>query len=182
LLLLIGLLEGWDVVRQRRRGRSAAEDRDPGSKRLLALTWWTAGVVAILTARFFPRWSLARIQPDVVFDGGMLLVGLAIVLRQWAIATLGSYFVGEVTVRPEQTVVSRGPYRWLRHPSYTGLWLEMVGIGLAAGNALGLTMCLIMPLVGILRRIRGEERELLANLPGYPDYARRTWRLVPYVW
>jgi len=182
LLLLIGLLEGWDVCRQRRRGRRASEDRDPASKTLLALTWWTAGLVAILAARLLPTWGLPRNRQGVRFRGGTVLVLLGIALRQWAIATLGGFFVGEVTVRPEQTIIRRGPYRWVRHPSYVGLWLEMVGIGLATGNVAGLVVCVLMPLVGIVRRIRGEERELLARLPGYREYARGTWRLVPHVW
>jgi len=53
------------------------------------------------------------------------VTGTGIALRQWAITTLGQCFVGHVLVQPGQAVVRSGPYRWLRHPSYAGHWLEM---------------------------------------------------------
>ena len=103
-------------------------------------------------------------------------------LRQWAIATLGRFFVGHVLIQPGQTVVSSGPYRWLRHPSYTGFWLEMVGIGLALGNGASAALCGLLPLIGIVARVVGEERELAANLAGYPEYMEGKPRLIPLVW
>jgi protein-S-isoprenylcysteine O-methyltransferase Ste14 len=105
-----------------------------------------------------------------------------IVLRQWAIHTLGRYFVGHVVVQPGQAVVSSGPYRWLRHPSYAGLWLEMVGVGLSTGNAAGMVTCAAVPLIGIAARINGEERELTTGLPGYREYIQGRPRLIPYIW
>jgi protein-S-isoprenylcysteine O-methyltransferase len=57
-----------------------------------------------------------------------------IAVRQWAITTMGPYFTGHALVQPGQTVVSSGPYRWVRHPSATGQWLEMTGVGLAVGD------------------------------------------------
>jgi protein-S-isoprenylcysteine O-methyltransferase len=112
----------------------------------------------------------------------MLVTGVGIALRQWAIATLGRFFVGHVLVQPGQTVVSSGPYRRLRRPSYLGFWLEMVGVGLATGNCLSLALCASLPLIGIVARIVAEERELALNLPGYPDYCRGKPRLIPLVW
>jgi protein-S-isoprenylcysteine O-methyltransferase Ste14 len=182
LQLLIGALEGFNVLRQRRRGRSPAEDRDAASKTLLALTWWPPGLAALLAARLLPIWNIPRAHQGAAFRGGTLLAGVGVLIRQWSIATLGTYFVGEVIVQPEQQVISRGPYRWVRHPSYTGLWLEIVGIGLASGSVVGLVACALVPLIGILRRIHGEEQELRARLPGYREYARERRRLVPHVW
>ena len=112
----------------------------------------------------------------------MVVTGLGITLRQWAITTLGRFFVGHVLVQPGQTVVGSGPYRWLRHPSYTGMWLEMIGIGLGTGNALSTATCVLLPLVGVTARIAGEERQLAASLPGYPEYIRGRPRLVPLIW
>jgi protein-S-isoprenylcysteine O-methyltransferase Ste14 len=186
LLFLVGALEGVEAVGQRRRGfgRSlvtSGEDRDPASCRLLALTWWPAGIAALLAAVLFRPARLGR-RPAAFFSGGILLTCGAIALRQWAIATLGPFFVGHVLVQPEQAVVSSGPYRWLRHPSYTGFWLEMVGIGVATGNAVSLALCLVLPLIGVVARVVGEERELLTSLPGYAEYARGKYRLVPLAW
>jgi protein-S-isoprenylcysteine O-methyltransferase Ste14 len=114
--------------------------------------------------------------------GGVVVTGLGIALRRWAISTLGQFFVGHVLVQPGQTGVSTGPYRWLRHPSYAGQWLEMIGIGLGTGNGLSMATGVLVPLIGITARITGEERELVARLPGYREYLRGRSRLVPHIW
>ena len=110
------------------------------------------------------------------------MMGAGIGLRQWAIAALGQYFDRTVVVQPGHSVVTTGPYRWLRHPSYTGLWLECVGVGLGTGNVLSGAICGLLPLLGIVRRIVGEERLLLSELPGYREYGHDRSRLVPFIW
>jgi protein-S-isoprenylcysteine O-methyltransferase Ste14 len=187
MLELAGLVEGVEVVRQRRRGSvrslvSCAADRDPASVRLLALTWWPAGAGALAAAAALPRLGAGPRRARCCRIAGVAVTGAGIALRQWAITTLGPYFVGHVLVQPGQQVVRSGPYRWLRHPSYTGMWLEMAGVGLACGNVASTAVCALVPLIGITARIAGEERELSASLPGYRDYAHGRARLVPFVW
>ena len=83
----------------------------------------------------------------------------------------------------DQPVVSAGPYRVLRHPSYTGLLLIMTGIGLASANWVGLAGMTVLPLAGILWRMHAEERALLTTLGDpYRAYAAQHKRLVPLVW
>jgi len=140
LLYLIGVLEGVEVARQRRRlatttaGPASTQtetttDRDPASCRLLALTWWPAGLAALAASLVVPQLNVGPTWRRRSLTTGIGLTLLGVALRQWAIATLGRFFVGKVLVQPDQQVITAGPYRWLRHPSYTGFWLEMVGIG-----------------------------------------------------
>ena len=187
MLYLVGVLEAVEIVRQRRRGLArsvvtSGADRDPASTRLIALTWWPAGIAALGMAAAMPRLEAGRGRSRRWVVGGAVVTGLGIGLRQWSIASLGGFFVGHVLVQPGQTVVSSGPYRWLRHPAYTGQWLEMVGVGLATGNVASMATCTLLPLVGLRARIDGEERELVASLPGYADYIRGRPRLVPLIW
>ena len=187
LLYAAGILEAVDLVRQQRRGVrrslvSSPADRDPRSTWLLVLTWWPAGAAAVATAIALPQLSVGRPWRGRCTTAGVVVTTVGIALRQWSIRTLGQYFVGHVVVQPDQTVVASGPYRWIRHPSYAGQWLEMAGVGLSTGNPLGVAICSLVPLVGITARIAGEERELLADLPGYGDYARGRKRLIPFVW
>jgi protein-S-isoprenylcysteine O-methyltransferase Ste14 len=187
MLCLVGVLEGLEVLRQRRRGimRSlvkSSSDRDPASCLLLTLTWWPAGIAALAAAAGLPRLEIGQRWRRRCLVSGVIATGLGIALRQWAIATLGRFFVGHVVVQPGQTVVSTGPYRWLRHPSYTGFWLEVAGIGLGTGNVLSAAIGVLLPLIGITARIAGEERELAASLPGYREYIRDRRRLVPLIW
>ena len=97
--------------------------------------------------------------------------------------TLGKYFTAAVAVSADQPVVSAGPYRVLRHPSYTGLLLAMTGVGLASANWASLISMTVLALAGILWRIHAEERALLATLGDpYRAYAAQHKRLVPLVW
>ena len=187
MLELAGTLEGVDLLRQLRRGVNrrlvtSGSDRDPASAQLIALTWWPAGIAALAEAACLPRADAGRKWAKPCLAAGIAATGTGIALRQWAIHTLGQYFVGHVQVQPGQTVISTGPYRWLRHPSYTGQWLEMIGIGLATGNLAGIATCVLVPLIGITARINGEERELTASLPGYRDYIQGRPRLIPHIW
>jgi protein-S-isoprenylcysteine O-methyltransferase Ste14 len=108
---------------------------------------------------------------------------LGLVIRMWAIAVLGRSFRTTVEVDPEQAVVASGPYRWVRHPSYTGLLLIVAGFGLGTGYWLALVVCIALPLPALLRRIRVEEAELTRVLGDrYRAYQAQTRRLVPGLW
>jgi protein-S-isoprenylcysteine O-methyltransferase Ste14 len=83
----------------------------------------------------------------------------------------------------DQPVITSGPYRWLRHPSYTGILLIAIGAGAAWGNWLGLGVLTLMTLVALVYRIRVEERALLEELgDSYRTYADLHRRLIPFIW
>jgi protein-S-isoprenylcysteine O-methyltransferase Ste14 len=108
-------------------------------------------------------------------------VGLAV--RVWAVLTLGGSFRTYVEVDADQAVVTHGPYRWVRHPSYTGLLLIALGFGLGIGNWLSLAICVAVPLLGLLPRIAVEEAEMVRVLGDeYRRYQRETYRLIPRLW
>jgi protein-S-isoprenylcysteine O-methyltransferase Ste14 len=114
---------------------------------------------------------------------GVIVMWLGLAIRGWAIATLGSAFRTTVEVDPGQAVVSTGPYKRVRHPSYSGLLLIVAGFGLAVGNWLALAICLVLPLPAVLRRITVEEAELSRVLGDpYREYQTHTDRLIPGVW
>lgn len=114
---------------------------------------------------------------------GAVLMWSGIVLRQWAVLTLGRFFTVDVRVAANQTVVDSGPFAWVRHPSYTGLLLTLTGFALALGNWLALIVGVLLPVVGTAVRIRVEERALLDGLGDpYRRYAQGRQRLIPHVW
>ena len=120
---------------------------------------------------------------DVVFGLSLCVVWAGIVVRWWSFRTLGRYFTFTVMTSRNQPVISTGPYRLLRHPSYTGILLVLAGIGLSYGNWLSLTTLIVFPLAGLINRIRVEEAALSATLgPAYTSYAHSRKRLIPFVW
>jgi protein-S-isoprenylcysteine O-methyltransferase Ste14 len=133
---------------------------------------------------------LAVSQHAATFAGGwapfalgelLFIAGLA--LRFWAVLTLGRFFKITVSIQDHHTVIRSGPYRLLRHPSYTGLLVILLGLGLALETWLGLLAVIVLPLIGVLIRIRVEESVLIDALgQEYIFYASETRRLIPGVW
>jgi protein-S-isoprenylcysteine O-methyltransferase Ste14 len=95
---------------------------------------------------------------------------------------LGRFFTYNVAVHAGQTVVEAGPYRYIRHPSYTGALITLVGVGLALGNWAALLAILVCTGIAYAYRISVEESALVAALgEPYKEYMRRTRRLVPFL-
>lgn len=165
------------------RPEHGAVRRDRGSHALL-LVASAAGVVAgfFLVNADFPGTTLTRAQPLVFWIGiALMLVGLA--FRWYAIKVLGRFFTRDVATRPGQTVVEAGPYRLIRHPSYSGALLMFLGMGLAMTNWAALLAIMIGTGIGYAYRVHIEEQALCADLgQPYRDYMRRTKRFVPHVW
>jgi protein-S-isoprenylcysteine O-methyltransferase Ste14 len=177
-------LAGWAVlelglrVRGRLQGRGGAA-RDRATRVLIAVTLGIAVAVAAVTAS---RATAPRIAGPY-WAAGLIVMWLGLTIRVWAIAALGRAFRTTVEVDAEQAVVSTGPYRWVRHPSYSGLLLIVTGCGLASGNWLALAVSVVLPLPALLWRIHVEEAELTRVLGDrYRAYQAQTKRLIPGVW
>jgi protein-S-isoprenylcysteine O-methyltransferase Ste14 len=114
---------------------------------------------------------------------GIVLMAAGIGLRIWSIATLGRFFQYWIQVQPGHRVVTGGPYRYVRHPSYTGIALVLAGIALASGDIWSLVAVAILGGAGLAVRIRAEERQLTQALGAeYQQFAADRKRLVPGVW
>jgi protein-S-isoprenylcysteine O-methyltransferase Ste14 len=140
-----------------------------------------ATAVANLTPRVVPA---AAIRPaPVAFAAGLVILLAGLVLRGWSFKALGQYFTHNVMVSSDQPVIATGPYRVLRHPSYTGVILASIGVGLASANWADLAGVLFFIFMPLLWRIHVEENALKATVGDrYCAYAARHKRLVPLVW
>jgi protein-S-isoprenylcysteine O-methyltransferase Ste14 len=124
------------------------------------------------------------IRPTVAsFVIGEVIFVSGIALRFWAVRTLGEYFTTTVQTAVDQPVITTGPYRILRHPSYTGILLYAIGSGFVVGNWIGLVAMTLLTLVPLVYRIRVEEDALTSALgEDYCAYASRHKRLIPGIW
>jgi protein-S-isoprenylcysteine O-methyltransferase len=112
---------------------------------------------------------------------GLFAAGL--VLRWWAIVTLGRFFTVDVVVEKDHEVVQRGPFRWVRHPSYTGVLLAFLGWAMTLWNWVAMAVVLVPIFIAFLRRMKVEEDALSRALgERYVEYMKRTKRLVPFVY
>jgi protein-S-isoprenylcysteine O-methyltransferase len=116
------------------------------------------------------------------FVGLLFFLG-GVALRWSSIFYLGRFFTVDVAIADKHELIDTGPYRFIRHPSYTGALLAFAGFGLVLGNWLAL-LCLVFPITAaFLWRIRVEEHALIAGLGNsYRQYILRTKRLVPFVY
>jgi protein-S-isoprenylcysteine O-methyltransferase Ste14 len=161
------------------RGHSPA---DRGTKQVLILAMVAGVFVGALIARVWPDLRAgANTWATLAIGAGIALIGVG--LRVSAVWALGRFFRREVTIFADQTVVEEGPYRWVRHPAYTGDLLIAFGFALAWGSWAGAAVALVIALAGHLPRIRVEEAALREALgESYESYARRRARLVPGLW
>jgi protein-S-isoprenylcysteine O-methyltransferase len=164
------------------RKGAAAKGAAPGAAdRGSSLLLLAAYLLALLASAFVGRIETGRIAPAARWVGlGAMVCGLG--LRVWAMAVLGRFYTRTLLTQPDQRVVDEGPYRWLRHPGYLGSLLVWVGSGFAHGNGIlaAVIAALMLPAYG--HRIASEERLLRERFRGaFETYARRTWRLVPFL-
>jgi protein-S-isoprenylcysteine O-methyltransferase Ste14 len=129
------------------------------------------------------------LAPEAVLEGawvfvlGTVIGWLGLLLRWWSFATLGKYFTTVLKTSADQVVVGRGPYRVLRHPSYTGLLAAFIGSGLMLGNWVGIAASFPLILGALIYRLLREERAMIDSLGvEYLDFAQERARLVPFVW
>jgi protein-S-isoprenylcysteine O-methyltransferase Ste14 len=163
------------------RNRAGATKRDRGSGLVLRL----AMIPAIALIALSPTYAAgAEIDPPLAgFIGGVVALGSGEALRIWSRMTLGHYFTYEVQTSTDQPVIQTGPYRVLRHPSYAGILLILIGFGGILGNWVGLAAGTALTLVGLAYRIQVEEAALSNELgEAYAAYARNHKRLIPFAW
>lgn len=147
---------------------------------LVLLTWLAIGLDLTLSFQF-PEAAIRWKRTSLFFIGiAFMLAGMA--LRFYAMSVLGRFFTYYVATHSKQTVVEVGPYRYIRHPSYTGALMILAGLGLSLGNWAGLVALLVCIGIAYAYRISVEESVLAAALgEPYQQYMRRTQRLVPFL-
>jgi protein-S-isoprenylcysteine O-methyltransferase Ste14 len=179
LIIATGLV--WVVVeiRQSTNTRSEAVTSDKGSRPVIRVCSIAGVIGAVLAFKAVPSATI----PSAGAWVGLALLWCGIGLRFWSFYTLGRYFTFTVQTSPDQPVITAGPYGVIRHPSYAGILLAVVGLGFYFGNWLSLIVLVTAVTGGIVYRIRVEERALVGELgDAYRAYAATHKRLVPYVW
>ena len=184
-LIFWGACAAWilpEVIAWRvKRSSDTSKTRDQGSLNLIVFMWWIGIGADFLLALLLPQAAMSWKRTSLFFAGICLML-LGIALRWYSVAVLGKYFTFDVTVQSGQILIEAGPYRYVRHPSYSGALLTLLGFGLALGNWAGLVANLSSMGLAYSYRIPIEEAALASALgEPYKKYMERTWRLVPFL-
>jgi protein-S-isoprenylcysteine O-methyltransferase len=170
------LSELWLILTRRSGARATARDR-----KTLPVLWIVIAISMIIGSQA-NQWipSAAMPHPHILraIGFGLFVAGLA--LRWYAIGYLGKFFTVNVAVHSEHQLIEAGPYRFVRHPSYTGALIVFLGLSLSMANWASFAIIMIPISLAFLLRIHVEERAL-AHAMGerYRSYQRRTKRLIP---
>jgi protein-S-isoprenylcysteine O-methyltransferase Ste14 len=127
-----------------------------------------------LGQRFLPGTSL-------VVGAGLAIQVASTLLAVWARRHLGSNWSGEIAIKVDHRLVHSGPYRWVRHPIYTGILGMSVGTAIVSGQAHAV-LGLVIVSFAYWRKTRLEEANLKnAFGPAYEAYRHDTWALIPWL-
>ena len=184
-LIFWGAFASWilpEVTAWRvKRSTDSSQARDRGSLNLIAILWWIGIAMGISLSLLLPQAAISWKRTSLFFIGICLML-LGVTLRWYSAAILGKYFTFDVAIQSGQILIEAGPYRYIRHPSYSGALLTLLGFGLALGNWVGLAAALSCLGFAYAYRIPVEEAALASALgETYKQYVQRTWRLVPFL-
>jgi protein-S-isoprenylcysteine O-methyltransferase Ste14 len=182
-MVLFYLWIGFELVialATRTRGGDDGKVKDRGTQLLL----WVAIVPAVTACMWLS--SIARgaivTRGDWLTTLAVAVMAVALAIRLTAFRMLGKAFSANVAIRGDQRLNTSGMYGWVRYPSYTGLLLVFVAIGIHSRHWVGLAI-MVVPTAALIYRIHVEEialREAFGQ--EYVEYSRVTKRLAPGIY
>lgn len=166
-------------TRNRARG---AQTHDRASGIILIISLY-AGIFLGLNTSFAARQFAIPWNRTLLFGIGIFLILAGEAFRWYAISVLGKFFTNVISIQTGQTVIENGPYRYIRHPSYSGAILSFLGFGLALTNWLSLGLIILATILGYIYRVHVEEQVLVEGLgQPYRNYMQHTKRFIPFIY
>lgn len=146
-------------------------------RRILGLALWLSTLAYLINPRWM-AWSSLPLPAWTRWSGAALMA-LCVPLVYWVFSSLGKNVTPTVAIRREATLVTHGPYRWVRHPLYTVGFVAFVGFSLLAAN--WFIFATLLPAFAVLvKRTPIEERRLIERFgEEYRAYMQRTGRYLP---
>lgn len=180
-LVWLYVMEGRQL--QRRRARSGGHDGDDRYSGLVISVGGTALQIAAVLLACHGAGAMGSAHLLGAYYGGLALIVAGTALRIHCWAALGQFFTHTVTIASDHQVVNVGAYRWLRHPSYLGALLNLVGLGLSLGNWASLGLIAVGSCAIYAYRITVEEAALESALgDAYRSFKQSRARLIPFVY
>lgn len=157
------------------RKNSQSTNKDKGSYRIVIV----ASYAVLIISFTFRNHEVGIISGNLQYMG-LIMLTAGILFREWSIWVLGKYFTVRVQVSENAKLVTEGPYKYIRHPAYTGGFLVFTGIPLAIGTWSGALVAIIVSIIAYQYRISIEEEALQEAFGSeYEEYKKSTWKLFP---
>jgi protein-S-isoprenylcysteine O-methyltransferase len=140
-------------------------------------------IIAAFLLPYLPIFQFLNFAPvnPVVSSIGVFLCAAGMAFLVWARQHLGRNWSQTVSIKEGQELVTSGPYRYVRHPMYTGGLIACLGSAIVCGGAFVFLLVILGSL--FLWRVSAEDKLMAQQFPTeYPDYKKRTKALIPFVW
>lgn len=163
--------------------RSGKGDKKGADRQSLPLLWliFLSAVAASITLSRMTRLPIG--DASLIPYMGLAMMWTGIILRIWVVRQLGRLFTVDVTIREGHQLKTDGPYKYLRHPSYSASFLTFVGLGFTLNNWISLIVVAIPVFLGFRMRINVEEKVLEGEFgQEYREYKARTNAMIPLVY
>jgi protein-S-isoprenylcysteine O-methyltransferase len=173
--------EIWLIFRD--RGTVKNDSEDSGSRNAI-IFWWSFGILLGVFAipNLLPGLTIPG-NSNILFATGIFLISAGILLRFWSVQKLGKFFRSTIVIQEKHKLITTGPYKYLRNPSYIGVLLTFIGFGIGIGNWLSLISLFIIGLISFTRRISFENQALSKQFGNeYEKYQKKTWSPIPFIW
>ena len=177
-IIVLAAVLADELIPRLRGGRGLFLATGPRSRLVVCNS--ARGVHRLWCAAIILRYqNIGLVSPWIQVLAIVLLIA-GILIREWAVFLLGRFFSRTVRIEHGHRLIIGGPYRWIRHPAYTGMLLMDAAIVLSLGTWVGALFMFGVLLAASLYRIRVEEQALIEAFgDDYRAYLRRTWRLFP---
>ncbi len=158
-----------------------AKPRDRGTGAQIIWSVYITQLAVILEAAYlrYPR----SVQWDIVATLALVSMTLGLSLRTWAVFTLGHLFTMHISIRKDHSIIRKGPYRLVRHPSYLGAFILYISTAAFLHAWFSVVAAMVILPFAFLRRIHYEE-ELLKEELGeeYEAYRSEVKKILPGIW
>lgn len=161
--------------------KEAGETRDTDKNSVFAILISTS--MAQLTA--VTEWAYFREQSEHIIPTaiGISMLVSGSLFRIWSIQTLGRFFTATVQIKEKHRIITRGPYSIVRHPSYLGAYIAIVGGAIFLQSVFGFIVAMVAMAVAYKLRITAEEETLTKAFgKDYLAYKTQTSKMIPFVW
>lgn len=177
-IIFISLYLLWMIIELRVTKRDVNTEGKMTSDFMTCQLYGFGQALTFLTALWFQSvWQV----PNVAHFVGLSIFLFGGLYRLWAIRTLGRYYSHRVRTVSQHQIVASGPYRFTRHPAYTGMIIANAGISIYFFNWVTICVFLLILLPAIILRIVIEEKTLF-GVEGYLKFAKNRKRLFPAIW
>lgn len=182
-VIMMAILSLWVVFFVPDAGAGQKQKNITPRQRMELLFLQIIPLIIVISSPWFDHHSFAIFKDSYFMRyGGLILACMGFLIMNWAVIVLDRQFSVHVTIQDSHKLITRGPYRYVRHPRYLGILLFLCGIALIFRSWIGLLLVL-MTLTILLWRIQDEESLMHHEFKQtWEDYKKKTYFLIPFIY